>query len=100
VFPLLHAQAGPGRHLGRAALHHPAERQRVVELSAHIPRGRGELVVHQRLGRPDDERAAEPASLGLDVPGGGQFAQGFPQRDAADAEPAGELPLRREPVAR
>jgi len=36
--------------------------------------------------------------LGLDVPGGGQFAQRFPQGDTADAEPAGELPLRRQPV--
>jgi len=98
ALPLLHGQARPGRHLGRAGLHHPAERQRVVELGAHVPRGPGELVVHHRLGLTQDKGAAEPAALGLDVPGGGQFAQRFSQGDTADAEPAGEFPLRRQPV--
>ena len=45
-----------------------------------------------------DEGAAEPAALGLDVAGRGQFAQRLPQRDPADPEPAGEFPLRGQPV--
>ena len=98
ALPLLHGQAGPGRHLGRAGLHHPAEGERVVELGAHDLRRGGELVVHHRLRLAQDEGAAEPAAPGLDVPGGGQFAQRFSQGDTADAEPAGEFPLRRQPV--
>jgi hypothetical protein len=100
VLALLHGQAGPGGHLGRAGFHHPAEGERVIELGTHVPGGPGELVVHHRLGLAQDEGAAEPAALGLDVPSGGQFAQRLPQGDPADAQPAGEFPFRGKPVTR
>ncbi len=99
---LVVGQVPAGGRLGGPDVEHRPQRERVLEIGAPLAQGAHDLLrpVAHGVGLVGDERAPGPAPVRLDVAGLLEHPQRLPQGDPAHAQPHGQLPLGRQPLAR